>query len=334
MFEWSDTLYSGMQKNDFTEVAVLTMVRNDYPESVGELGNLVLAPLRTVSLFDGTVPGAPDVVTPCHNVLDWVTVHKPRGLVGSTGDPYVTDAAYLTAKLTNGRVNLNPPFVATLSKDKKVVTSDEESNYEPLTAVFAGLPLNEYGINDANQKHVRWEQAARLAEIFIDDVLWWEAKCDVAPNKHYDPGYNKSGITYDLSVLGRTPPEPGSPRKTPDPSKRLDRVLTSLYGNPSEGPQCDFEREAIIRNSVELLTTRQQLFTIVLRADAFTPKFGFDDAGQGTTLSTAHAIVEVWRDPEPMRDANGEVIRLKDFQGKTLKRPFVHPWFIRYLHQF
>lgn len=326
--DWSDELYHSKRKDatrddnvdhvDRLSDSALCMVRNGYPESVGELGNLILAPLRTVALFDGTHPLDPNLVVPRHTVLDWFTVHAPRA-----------DTPYLKTAALSGKVNLNPPF--TRDGDGR---SDVNPNTEPLTAVFAELPLNEWAL-PGNQKPISWEIASDIATVLLDDVLWWEST-PAAPNAHIQHFNNRGGVAYDLSVLGRTPLD----GTTLDRDRRLDVRLTTLTAAMGGGkqPRCDFEREALIRNSVQLLTTRQQIFTVVLRADAFTPKFGFSNAGEGTTLSTAHAIAEIWRDPEPLRDANGEVVRFTvagdDGTAETQYGRPIHPWFIRYLHQF
>lgn len=61
----------------------------------------------------------------------------------------------------------------------------------------------------------------------------------------------------------------------------------------------DFDRDAIIRNASGLFTTRHQLYLVILRADAFTPRFGMTDIESGTVLSTGHAVALVWRDTRP-----------------------------------
>lgn len=66
----------------------------------------------------------------------------------------------------------------------------------------------------------------------------------------------------------------------------------------------EFEREALIRNACNLFTLRGQTFTIILRADAFTPRFGMSGVKQGNVLATATAVAQIWRDTEP--DAQGK----------------------------
>ena len=51
--------------------------------------------------------------------------------------------------------------------------------------------------------------------------------------------------------------------------------------------------------------------------------------GDGTTLATTHAIVELWRDPEPARYADGLVP--EDGNGNPL---LFHNWYIRSFRVF
>jgi hypothetical protein len=72
--------------------------------------------------------------------------------------------------------------------------------------------------------------------------------------------------------------------------------LLSFGSSPNVG---EFEREAVIRNIAGLLTVKQQMFTIILRADAFTTRFGSDQLKDGTVLSSAIAIAQVYREATP-----------------------------------
>ena len=64
------------------------------------------------------------------------------------------------------------------------------------------------------------------------------------------------------------------------------------------------KREAAIRNSCGLFTTRGQTFTILLRGEAYSPFFGRTDVRDetGTTLASRLAIAQIWRDSEPDSD--------------------------------
>jgi len=60
---------------------------------------------------------------------------------------------------------------------------------------------------------------------------------------------------------------------------------------------CKFDREAVIRNASGLFTTRQQYFTIIVRADSLASRFGYNDLAHSSVLGSAQAIFQVWRDP-------------------------------------
>ena len=68
----------------------------------------------------------------------------------------------------------------------------------------------------------------------------------------------------------------------------------------------ELERESAIRNSMDLFTVRQNLFTIFLGAESFSEMIGGYDLSRGrggNTLSRARAVAELWRDP--FVDTNG-----------------------------
>lgn len=105
-------------------------------------------------------------------------------------------------------------------------------------------------------------------------------------------------------IYTNLPAAPGAPSlATPNPvSVVIDRCNAAPTGIKAIG---EFEREAVIRNVCNLLTTKQQLFTIILRADAFTTRFGSDKLSDGTVLSSANAIAQIFRDPVKTTEADG-----------------------------
>lgn len=66
----------------------------------------------------------------------------------------------------------------------------------------------------------------------------------------------------------------------------------------------EFEREAIIRNSCGLFTTRGQSFIIVARGESYSPIFGRTTVEGGTVNAARTAIAQIWRDTE--KDADGK----------------------------
>jgi hypothetical protein len=74
------------------------------------------------------------------------------------------------------------------------------------------------------------------------------------------------------------------------------QLLAEIGGATGFG---ELEREALIRNACELLTTQQQTFLIILRADSFSPRYGMTTIRRGNVLASTHAVAQVWRDASP-----------------------------------
>lgn len=104
-------------------------------------------------------------------------------------------------------------------------------------------------------------------------------------------------------------------------------VLNALYDSHAAEIKCDANRESVIRNSIEGMTTRGQTYLVILRADAYSPKYGSTSAGDGTTLASTHAIVELWRDSEPARTPDGRLFPI----GTTTP---THNWYVRSVRWF
>ena len=103
----------------------------------------------------------------------------------------------------------------------------------------------------------------------------------------------------------------------------LDRILQL------NGVKSDESREAVLARAADSFTTRGQTFLVVIRADAYTPRYGEETAedGGGTTLATTHAVVELFRDPETARYPDGTPMEDKD--GNPV---YFHNWYIKAVH--
>ena len=127
-------------------------------------------------------------------------------------------------------------------------------------------------------------------------------------------------------------------KETSLPNPLLEMLMTGnldhFDSNYSSGTSfddlaTDADREALLANIGDSFATRGQTFLAIIRADAYTPKFGEEEStADGNSLATTHALVELWRDPEPARTADG---LLPEVDGK----PYAfHNWYIRSFRVF
>lgn len=157
-------------------------------------------------------------------------------------------------------------------------------NPEVMGAVFTGLPVqSERVVAGAPPPAIPalgggdLDDAAELAEWLIDKGPFTRLS--------------------DLGRMFRDTPQLG--KATPgaysggEPLQALTKVVPA-------GQVGEFERESLIRNASGLFTLRGQTFTIILRADSFSPRFGMTGVKQGNVLATSTAVAQVWRDTEPM----------------------------------
>ena len=77
----------------------------------------------------------------------------------------------------------------------------------------------------------------------------------------------------------------------------LSLYTTDTY--PDGDSVYEVTRESIFSATRGLLGSRQQLFAVLMRADAFTSTFGMTSVKQGTVLATTHGTAIIWRDAMP-----------------------------------
>ena len=300
---------------------------------VGQLGNVPIGTFRTIALIDGfdNIENGDAHLEVRQRVLDYFTMNPPRdpgskGSGNNMGDP-VKSAKFIS------RVGLNPPLFPEVEKNK-VVPGDP--NLLPLAAALNGCPLREWQKNNNGEIEFKldWDMALNIADAYADSlerkdsglknadgIIKPSDVSDDAWDQFWDKESDIRGITRSLSALGRSTTEDGE-----------NTIGTILLDTAKYADTSDFDREGVIRNTAEMLTTRQQLFTILLKADSFTPMFGFADADHGTALASVQAIAHVWRDPEPLRDADGKVIL--DNPDKPDQGHPIHAWVLLDLYQF
>ena len=274
---------------------------------VAQLGLVPIGTFRTIALYDGFY----NVDSTSESALQDKVGIRQRVLDFFTMDP--------TGTVHRGQVNLNLPRTVRwkTNSDGDWELSADQYNTLPLTAALNGCPLLEW-LNSTSNNKLDWDQAAELAEAFANTLKRTDNDAS-KPNRTGDiEDWNARGVAHDLSILGRASKEHS------EIAGSWDAVLRDSTFFPKS---CDFEREGVIRNSAGLFTTRQQLFTILIKADSFTPKFGFSDVEHGTSLASVQAIAHIWRDPEPLRDKDGEPIL--DINDNP-----IHPWVLLDMYQF
>ena len=108
----------------------------------------------------------------------------------------------------------------------------------------------------------------------------------------------------------------------------LDALLLDDFITLSS-PRDDTEREYLFRGTIDGFTTRGQTYLVIIRADAYSPRFGENDSVQdGTTLATTHAIVELFRDPCPARAPDGSL------PSDGVRPVAYHNWYVRSFRVF
>ncbi len=200
-------------------------VANAPLRTVGELGYLCYAPLRTVRLFKHGGAWAP-----------WV----------SAGDPH-PEAAPFHRVLDYFSINKNMMIHGLVNPSSK--------SAEVLASVFVDMPTKDYDPLPANWARV---QSAVASEIASNVMA-------------HGPYTNVSDMGF---------------------------INWSSYVS---GQHNELINEAYIRNSATLLSSRQNLFTILLFAQSTRHVPGMSDVG---VVAGAKAIAEVWRDP--LVDSDGQ----------------------------
>lgn len=293
---------------------LFTRVANKPMESVGELGRLMIGPWETFSLFANFRPDGSKIH---HRVIDYFHVPKE-----DAGDPW---AAYLAGEElpVPGKLNLNAPREVLCVKDSElgviITNAPPYFNPDPLAVMLTGIKLSE---DNATASTLSAGGAREIAAAFYDEAeftRYWN-ETDFGDKDEEDIRLGGMPMATRLSDIGNSSPT-NSPNggRSPIPHKLIT-------GSDRGKTFCDAHREATIANIVENLTVRGQTFTVIIRADAYSMSRSSDRATGGTPLSTTRAIVELWRDPQPVRDSKGNI--LPDTNNAT------HNWHVRSVRWF
>jgi hypothetical protein len=305
--------------------------------TAADLGTVLCGPYETLSLFKTWRYGIGRA--DFHPVVDYFTTDRDRypdrkeitdavssdGVVdwtelsgdGTSSAPYKD----LYSAVHNGRVNLNaPPLVAASKIANQVSVRGEATEFlnpYPIAAVFNGAPYPSTASGSTVTNAITEDTALMLATDFcrmLEETQLPEAKAQSSVfNNH------TRNVVRNLSFLGM-----GNNRGSYTDYNKLLKDFIDLAR-----PRDDNEREFLIRGTIDGFTTRGQTYLVIIRADAYSPKFGENDSVQdGTTLATTHAIVELFRDPMPARAPDGSL-------PSDGSRPVAyHNWYVRSFRVF
>ena len=198
------------------------------------------------------------------------------------------DKSYNRVRLAvnhNGAFN-NPSKFSVGGTIQGYVEATDGMNPEPLMAILYGVGYD---------YETSWDIASRI----------------IFQNINYD---KEEGIRYfkDISQLGYSDSAVDSLL-----TYILDKNNSKIFDDADVLVYSDQQREQLIGKIAKHVTTRGQTFTIVVRSDAFAPKFGSDV--DGTTLASKVAIVEAWRDSEPARDEEGNSLGYHNWHIRSVR---------------
>ena len=317
-----------------------------------DLGNAMCGPFETLSLFKTwrTTQGSD-----FHPVLDYFATESDR--YPSTNDirKYVVNGGGefkpdkgdmdwkglsregddLFSAAHNGRVNLNLPRLVQAAEPPSRGAPCSPTRYNPFPAAMVFNGAKVFSKNQEGSPTPRWigeEEAFTLAfdvcrmleglgtgDESLRDVSWGESlRFSSSSNSVRRP------FVRNISFL-----EQG---KGDDNPLLSDFLAYRLEGTGSKGhyPQNDADREGLLRATADGFCTRGQTFLAIVRADAYSPKFGENKSAEdGSTLATTHALVELFRDPVPARAPDGSLP--VDEDGNPI---VYHNWYIRSFRVF
>ncbi len=243
----------------------------------------------------------------------WFTMHvknKPLDTVGELG--HLPIGPWATIRLTG--------FDSEVAEGKKFEKDDFWNNFNQLPEVYSPedgedvtMPfhtvLDHFTTRGATRGLINLNSPdpATLAMAFYDMPLDTET-LPAVDDKDCDVIVTDTDAEDFASVLLDSWSQHNEDEDEPVPFSRLSQLGYAFEAGPEVlggvAEPSNYYREAAIRNSCGLFTTRGMTFTIIMRGEAFTPTFGriavSDEAG--TTHATRTAIAQVWRDTEKNED--------------------------------
>ena len=261
----------------------------------------------------------------------------------------IANSRHLFSGVRNGRVNLNAPFLvkctkptSNLSEANPPIRGDRSPrlNPYPIATVFNGAPLFRWvGAEDNSHGHyddpkqiatLKEEDAFTLARYLCKTIanLSTNDPANVAVSRRFADDerdvFHRRAVR-NLSVLGQGQ---GNANDLLSNWISIGGWLNNGNGD-NRKPENDYEREGLLRGVAGGFCTRGQTFLAIIRADAYSPKFGENNSAEdGTTLATTHALVELFRDPVPARTPEGTM------PSDGTRPVSFHNWYIRSFRVF
>lgn len=359
--EWILTWDGMTQRAGRLQTEMCTWIPSDGIKTIADLGALTIGPFETLSLFKTWRPSMGvskyNPESDFHPVMDYFTVSSDRYPTSSEiadktsqgsgevrWDEIVPSGSIsdkntpLFSAVHSGRVNLNLPRLLERSPDAKAskyprVDGSNYYNPYPLAAALNGTPyvsIVAQGTTGSIKTNSLPESAALKMAAAHAYALYWAGKYPhdsdyksmTVVNHSTNLVLNAGGsrvrrpVVRDLSFF--------SGAYAASSNAVLQAYLDALEAQDKRYG-CDYMRESVLQGVSEAFTTRGQSFLVALRADAYTSRFGMsDDPSDGQTLASTHAIVELFRDPEPARLPDGTFP--KDDDNNPV---LYHNWFIR-----
>lgn len=343
---------SGKPVSTRTIAGLKSHVRNKPFESVGDLGRVRIGPYETLSLFRAYRFGTRQ--TDVHRVFDWFTVgtdrtpEAPKRVENDGTVSYVEEDLF--SGLHAGLANLNAPAVLRWrwrgdGNDPTRVERAKQGgnvvgNPYPVAAAMAGAGFLDHGYHKSSDvaglKTVPMDLALEFASALgefggvkvTNKFGFWTWLPDW-------PSYGQTNsVTINDRINGRIKTRVSDVGAAEDGGvnpllETVSEYLEDTVPDKVARALTDEDREALLANTSEALTVRGQTFLVILRADAYTPRYGEETAedGEGTTLATTHALIELFRDPNFARRVDGDRSGPpEDGDGRPV---FYHNWYIK-----
>ena len=292
--------------------------------SIADFGDFLIGPWETLSLFATYGPGGVQErnragqfnahKTDFHRVADYFTLDAARypdendlselyrGNIPRDENstmPRLNDFPYeYLPGMRSAKLNLNPQQLVRLAQynfqdGKKYdfrggagMPVMNGYNHDPLALLISSIPYD-----NSNYSYLTFDQSRDIAGDIYGEFGVKDDKTII--NARNLLIANISSVAYPTYHESANP-------NFPDTTRPWN--ANAIYRNlPTNARNSDQDRERLVGRLMDQLTTRGQSYTIVLRSDAYSPKFGTDLLDEGTTLATEYAIIEAWRDSEPVR---------------------------------